>query len=279
MTAEPDPLPDPQNTPAYRHYLVVCLAALLALLAVLLEKGLGHWSLLPAVLGCLGLAARFRGAPVLVLLSLMWLLVARSGGLDPVRWLRLLVHGQRFSQSLSAAQVTPLDLALTCAVMAYMTAQYRLFGLADNLFPRDARPRDVGQDAPRGPDGEVLRPALQCRSAANVPAGELPRLLVSLPAWCLLGAFGWLVLMTRASPIQGLPVEIWRIALLVWGVGLFLAGAIAGLGYLSQVQATPAEQRLYLQEQLWRQTRGDQRRLNRWLVAARMRRQRREEKS
>jgi len=271
--------PDPQNSPVYRHYLLVCLAALLAIMAVLLEKGLGQWSLLPATLGCLGLAARIRGGPVLVLLGLLWLLLARSTGLDPMRWGRLLLVGQRFSLAPAAAWLTPLDLALACAVLAYVSAQYRLFGLAENLFPRDANQRDAAREPPRGPDGVLLRPLLQCRSADKVPAGELPTLLMSLPAWCLLGATGWLVLATKASPIPGLPVELWRAVLLVWAVGLFLAATTAGLGYLAQTQATPAEHRLYLQEQLWRQTRGDQGRLNRWLVAARLRRQRREEKS
>jgi hypothetical protein len=278
MTPDPEPRAEPHESAVYNHYLIVCLAALVAVVAVLLEKGLGQWSLLPAALGCLGLAARIRGGPVLVLLGLLWVLLARSAGLDPLRWLRLLLSGHRLNLLPSAAVLTPLDLVLSGAVLAYVTAQYRLFGLAENLFPREGRWR--GDPNPsRGPAGELLRPPLHCRSADKVPTGELPALLVSLPAWCLLGALGWLMLVTQLSPVPGLPVEIWRVVVLVWAAGLFLAGCTASLGYLSWCLATPAEHRLYLQEQLWRQTCGDQRQLNRWLVRDRQRRQRRKEKA
>ena len=42
------------------------------------------------------------------------------------------------------------------------------------------------------------------------------------------------------------------------------------LAYLHQARAGPAASLLYLQDQLWQQTRREQNRINRWLTAARL---------
>jgi hypothetical protein len=70
---------------------------------------------------------------------------------------------------------------------------------------------------------------------------------------------------------------LWRLLLLVWGMGLGLAGLHAFLSYVGRIQASREESLLYLQDQLWSQTRGEERRINRWAVWGRLRRQRKEE--
>jgi hypothetical protein len=50
------------------------------------------------------------------------------------------------------------------------------------------------------------------------------------------------------------------------------------LRYLALRRMTPPEAGLYLQDVLWRETRREQRRLNRWLAWAWLRRRRREER-
>jgi len=58
-----------------------------------------------------------------------------------------------------------------------------------------------------------------------------------------------------------------------------LAAGSAVLAYARQASATPEEALLYLQDQVWRDTRCEQSRINRWLVWARLRWQRRKERS
>jgi hypothetical protein len=55
-----------------------------------------------------------------------------------------------------------------------------------------------------------------------------------------------------------------------------LAATAALLGYLRWARATPEESLLYLQDQAWAATRSEQRRLNRWLIWARLRRRQKE---
>jgi hypothetical protein len=64
---------------------------------------------------------------------------------------------------------------------------------------------------------------------------------------------------------------VWQALLLLWAGGLGLALAASVLGYLGWSRATPEESRLYLQDQLWRETRAEQGEVNRWRVWARRR--------
>ena len=59
----------------------------------------------------------------------------------------------------------------------------------------------------------------------------------------------------------------------------FRAGGAAVLAWLGRMLASRQQSLMFLQDQLWAQTRGEQRRINRWAVWARLRRQRKEEKA
>jgi len=56
-------------------------------------------------------------------------------------------------------------------------------------------------------------------------------------------------------------------------------GAAAALAYTKRALASSPENLLFLLEQLWRETRREQSRANRWLTWARLRAQRRKERS
>ena len=68
---------------------------------------------------------------------------------------------------------------------------------------------------------------------------------------------------------------LWHLALLLWSFSLFLIVVFGVIAYLGQRRLTPDEAELYLQDELWRQTRREQSRLNRWLAWAVQRRKRR----
>jgi hypothetical protein len=252
MPSEPDV--DLGSHPAVRGYSLVCLVALLALTLFVTDRGLGWWGLMPVLLGAAALLFRWSVGPPLVLVTLAVLLSAQARFRWPV-WARP-------RPSLLA------DLGVCLAVLAYAAAQYRLLALTRHVLPPDTRRRVLpgqGKAAAEGPR----------RSPGLVGPWELPGLLLTLPLWAAAAAAVW-VRLELEEPMEGLPEVVWRAMLLAWVFALGLAVTATGLGYLGMAQATRAEARVYLQDQVWRETRKDQARLNRWLVWARLRRQRKE---
>jgi hypothetical protein len=74
-----------------------------------------------------------------------------------------------------------------------------------------------------------------------------------------------------------LPDVVWQFFVVVWAVATLLVVARGFLGYLGRLRASREESLLYLQDQLWTQTRGEQRRITRWLAWSRLRGQRKKE--
>jgi hypothetical protein len=253
MPSEPDV--DLGSHPAVRGYSLVCLVALLALTLFVTERGLGWWGLMPVLLGAGALLFRWSVGPPLVLVTLAVLLSAQARFRLP-SWARP-------QPSLLA------DLGVCLAVLAYAAAQYRLLALTRHVLPPDTRRRMLpGQ-------GKAVAAEGPRRSPGSVGPWELPGLLLTLPLWTAAAAAVW-VRLELEEPMQDFPVVVWRAVLLAWVFGLGLAITATGLGYLGMAQAGRAEARVYLQDQVWRETRKDQARLNRWLVWARLRRQRKE---
>jgi hypothetical protein len=69
--------------------------------------------------------------------------------------------------------------------------------------------------------------------------------------------------------------SIWQLMVLLWLVSIVLIVAAGVLAYLGTRRLSPEEAALYLQDQVWRQTRREQARLNRWLTWAEKRQARR----
>ncbi len=282
-----------------RSYLVLCLVALLAMALPLAARRIGVWSLFPTLVGAVAVAARWRAGPVLVLLALLWLATADGIGHSPLGTIEFLVgfvvagiEGEPFlppvadfpRRRLQHAALLP-DFFLAAAVVAYVAGHYRLVSLTRNVFPVDRRRKT----RPRG-DG---RPALlsgpvheQRRSPATVEPQEGGGLLLAAVLCASVGQIFWLWLSRRDATTDlnallqlGATIRLgnglWRLLVLVWVVGLLLAVAAGVLGYLGQRRLSPGEAGLYLQDELWRQTRREQARLNRWLAWAVLRRRRR----
>jgi hypothetical protein len=233
----------------------VCLVALLTLTVLVTERGLGWWGLMPVLLGAAALLFRWSVGPPLVLVTLAVLLTAQA------RF--------RLPQWAWPRPTLASDLGVCLAVLAYTAGQYRLLALTRHVQPPDtARRTQPGQG--KAAAGEGPR-----RSPGSVGPWELPALLLMLPAWALLAAAVW-VRIALEEPLEGIPGVAWRALLLAWVFGLGLAVTAALFSYIDMGQAPRAEARLFLQDQAWRETRRDQARLNRWLVWARLRRQRKE---
>ena len=147
------------------------------------------------------------------------------------------------------------DALLCVAVLAFTVAHYRLLGLIVNVLPPDPRRQGDSQDTQR------RRPWRARRHLAD-PV-EVGILLLTLPVWAILGHLAWAIL-SLPWEVAGMPARLVRLILLAWavGIGLFVTSALLGLWKRRQHSA--AEATLFLQDTLWRETRGDQRRLQRW---------------
>ena len=96
--------------------------------------------------------------------------------------------------------------------------------------------------------------------------------------WAVGVALFWLALPAVGPPL-GLSRGLWHALLLIFLVGLTAAVLAGAAAYLHWATARPEEHLMYLQDQAWRETRREQNRINRFLTWARLRAQRRKERS
>ncbi len=244
-TAPTTPDADPGTAPAVSSYQVMGLAAVVVMGVALLQYGAGRWAVIPTLVGAAGLAFRWRSAPLVMLIALTFTLLV------PL-WIGGLVMFRRPASPVG-------DLVLCGAVLAYYVAQYRLFGMTVGVFP--PRPRRLEQPPPRDPE--------------RVPGHELPAALVTVAAVTVAASFLW-TLTGDVLPPWGIPPGPWRLGLLAWGLVGALVLVRGVTGHLGWRRLTPDEAALFVRDVLWQETRGEQRRINRWRTWGRQRRQRRE---
>jgi hypothetical protein len=265
--------PAPTRDPAERAYALCCLGGVLVIVLALSQRGLDTGSMVPVLIGVAGVAFRWRTAPVLLIVALvfeylglwrvMMFLALRYWGLTGVFW--------------RSAAPRPSDWLvnglLGIGVLIYVSAQYRLLGLTLNIVPPD--PRRSRRANRRLLAANATAPLR--RSSASVSGVEIALLLATLPIWPVLASWVWEQLPQRWYEL-GLPPPLWRMLILAWSTGVGLLVTASLLTQLSQQQMSRVEAVSVLQDVVWRETRREQRRINRWLAWARVRRQRREEK-
>jgi hypothetical protein len=247
--------------PLFHPYAAVCLAALAAICFVETQRGVRLTTPPLLAVGLAGALTRVRLAPILVLVTLAASHLfeqQRYGGLG---W-RWYVRPRPFAAA---------DVVLCGAVLLYVVAHYRLQSLARHVFPVDPRRREPVPGKPGRSRVVQFR-----RSPQLATTEEVALLLLAVPVPALLAQALWLVL-ARQWDVLGLPHQVGRLLLLGWvlAVGGFVVAAL--LGHWRARQMTPAEGEMCLQDMLWQETRREQRRLNRWLAWAELRRRRKEE--
>jgi hypothetical protein len=252
--------PNLWKEPGVAYYATICLIALGVIMLVMLQRTYWLMSLLPILAG---VGAGFTSfGPYLLVIVIAVCLNAMP-----------FAEGSTFRQ-------TVLDFILCGAVLAYVAGHYRLQSLFVQVFPTDPRRRkDVTLDSQ---GGAVLfrkfRVIRQRRAARGVTAPEIQRFLMTLPFWVVLAVILWRVLL-GGSGNPGLKPHIWRAVMLAWLMGVTGYVAASAIRYWQRRSMDPAEATMYLQDQLWAETRREQRRLNRWLAWARRRPPRSENKS
>lgn len=265
MSAAPQEGQDVKGVrPLVRDYTLIALAALAVLFLVLFVEGPGVWAVVPVVIGVIGVLARWSAGPPLFLLALTFLYGIGN-----------LLVGLPMSYR---PQPSPLiDAVLAMAALAYVAAHMRLLTLTTHGVPPDPRRRRkplVGRVA-----GRWLLPGDPSRrTAARGAAGELLLFLVAVPAFTIVAALLWVPLGLEESPYRRLlPDRVWHFFLVLWAMLVVLYLARSLLGYLGLARANREQALLYLQDQLWTATRGEQRRITRWLGWSRLKKQRKKE--
>jgi hypothetical protein len=145
----------------------------------------------------------------------------------------------------------------------------RLLTLTNQIFPADPRRLGTGR-------GRRARQALEARSRALVSGHEIGRLAATIPIWLVLSWLCWRWLEHKETQLN-IDDHSWQLMLLTWLLGMLFLLTSSLVRYLAQGHLRPEEAALYLQDTLWRETSREQRRIHRWLVWARRRRQRKED--
>lgn len=246
--------------PSVRDYGLVSVFALLVLMVVLQQEELGLLSLLPFLIGLLGLLTNWSASPPLVLLLVTLGLALRN---------RIPGIPRRYDQPPSL--LTELGLALS--LLVYLVAAFRLRTLTRHAVPPRQRRKRA---APRAAGRWALRGTPTGRSAHEVGA-EIMVLLLTAAVATVLGYVLWgVVSLEERPPWLRFPRPVWRALLLVWAMAIALVVVNALQAYLKALFASREASLLALQDTLWTATRGEQRRTWRWLAWARLRRQRKE---
>lgn len=238
-------------SPGARQYQALCGLFLGAIFLADLQQGVLMLSLLLFLVGSLGVISPGRLAPLLLLGGLAGTQLFKQFGSRRlgVPWI-----GDR-----GGIQADEVFLAL--AVLGYVLAHYRWQSLVHNVLPLDRRRREYAEEWPAR-SGKVVP---ERRPAEQVTRLEISLLVISLPVWALLGYLAWTWL--RLPPdLQGWRPGPVRLILAAWAVAMAALLARVALAYWQRRQDAPAIAGMVLQDILWKETRREQRRINRWLA-------------
>jgi hypothetical protein len=224
-------------------YRIICFAALGLIAFVLFSTGFGPFALLPTTVGALMLIFAWASGPIMVLLLLGFLMHARFKAFG----------------SVTTGQDRAADLIICAAALVFVVGFYRLRSLRTQIFPTD----------PRLPKGNV-RIAPHRRSPGLVTRREIGMLIIAAPLWTLAALGFWALFMQSLKGLRYVP--FWRNIWLIWTLSLVFITASAVISYWALWKWTRSEAILFLEDTLWQETRREQRRINRWLAWAKLRR-------
>ncbi len=232
-----------------RHYQVVCGLALAGILMLQFQQGsqsilnTGLVVLIQAlilVVGGVAILYPLRVSPMLIMI-----------GIAAPMALEQYYSNQGFNPDLRAVRLLDLADVLMCmAGLVFFVGHYRLQGLWFGVLPADKR-------QPAGPGRR--------RSEESLSLAELAPLVITAPALALLAQVVGVVLRLQWSAID-LPPRWRQLLLVAWTILLGVTLAAQAFRYWRRLQMDRATALLMLQDILWNETRGEQRRLQRWLA-------------
>jgi hypothetical protein len=241
--------------------MILCLASLAVMLFAQIEQGADAGSLMVILIGLVGLLARLRSAPLMLVLVLAGQQLLRHAGQSAQGWW--------WGAPEPSLDVT--EVLLCGAVLAYVVGHYRLQGLAYNIVPRDTTQPEQSPRWRLWPFGRRPAAVQDRRSEHAVSRVEVALLVMTLPAAPLLAQFLWMFL-ARPWDVVGFPPRVGRTLLAGWllAVGILVVATV--LRHWGHRRMDPHSAAVLLQDVVWLETRREQRRINRWLAWARLRR-------
>ena len=249
--------------PRVRTLLFTGLGGLAMLFAVLFLRGSDAGGFLIAASGAAGLVMGWRGSPVLVLLTLLYFLIFPDG----------IPPAYEDEYELAEGSYRPPDLLLAAALVVYLAAHYRLYGVTTQALPADA-------------DGAGKKARPRRRPAELIRKGELPRLLYTTAAAVVAGQIVWAVVTNlEVDVLADFPLRFidepatfrrtdpgdlaaWRTRLIAVAGLLFFGTLLARLvfGYWRLRVMTPAQGAMLLMDAGWDETRRERVRVETWRV-------------
>jgi hypothetical protein len=268
-----DAHPTPPSEFGVRAYTLFGLAALLVMVLALRENNRDTvGALVVAALAAVALVARWSAGPPLLILGLIvtetlhYLALGRLGLREHERGLRedgLLMDG-----------------VLAAAVIGYSAALYRLVSLTRTIMYVDRRPqpRKRGTEGRRGSVGDGRRPrplgqATPLEAALLAGAAAIAAAVV-VATWMAADSIGppdlWVQSYLDSARGRAGVRAAWPWTLTPWVLGSAALAAAFAAAYCGWRGATAEEARVYLQDLVWRETRRDQTRVNRWMTWRRL---------
>jgi hypothetical protein len=255
--------------PAVRNYIFVSFAALAVVffaLVRLFRLDIRYmdgpstvrllFCLVPVLVGVAGLLRGWRLGPLITLIIVVVPLFFRE------------IHeaaGPRPSDELQPRHFDLTDWVLCGGLLAYVAAHYRILGLTVSILPRERATRSD----PKTPPAEIKR------GAHLVSPVEVSWLVLSLPIWAFLAQSVW-VSLPRHIKLMNLHPKTWQGILLCW---LIAGGLLIAAGFLRHIRLRSLRREeaiLLMNDTLWAETRGEQRRIQSWLAWGRLRRPQKE---
>jgi hypothetical protein len=232
------------------HYQFLCAFCLAVVLLIQLQAGLVLINLFGILIGAAGLVFRLRLAPILfvALVAIAQFTLARGA------------HFVFLDRNMDLN-----DVLLCAAVLGYVSCHFRLQSIWYGVLPSDPRQR---AGPPRRAFPWIRRRAplvLEKRGANQIMPREFAWLVVTLPLWAVAAQLAN-KLIPRQWYLLGFPASFIQILVVLWLLAVGFAVVRAFLNYWKHCSRDAALAQLYLQDILWRETRGEQRRVNRWLA-------------
>ena len=238
-----------------RHYQVICGLALAAIFLVQVQQSTVAMAitllanLFVVFVGTLGILYRLRLSPMFVLLALALPHLVEQHQ-----------SNQLFNPDFRAIRFDVADVLLCIAMLTYMIGHYRLHGLRFGVLPPDAR-RSVTD---------------QSRSSQSLNAAELTALIFPIPAFALVAQLAVYALKQQWTFIE-LTARWKQFLVLSWSLLLAMFLAAHAFRYWRRLQMDRFTAQLLLQDILWQQTRGEQRRIQRWMIWKRLKKSKQQE--
>ncbi|MCI0379911.1 MAG: hypothetical protein L0215_20200 [Gemmataceae bacterium] len=234
------------------HYQALCGLCLAVIFLAQLNQGLLIPNVFCILIGALCLFSRLTLGPVFLLVMV-----------GVAQWAYYFSLGRGSAQRARALEIT--DIILCAAVVGFVAAHFRLQSIWQSVLPSDPR-RRAGPPRRQFPWLRKQPPVVaQKRPQGQITPFELAGLVLSLSAWAVAAQILW-ALLPKQVEIIGLPPRVLQMIVVAWGlaVGFLIVRGVFSLWRFRQADSATAQ--LILQDTLWKETRGEQRRIQRWLA-------------